>query len=751
MKIRRTWLLVPPLVLALAACKKNEESTTTAPAAESPAALTLPAHPLNPVPTAPVTPALTPEKRAEKLGFARYVPTDAEQFIAVYNGTKSVQRVKNSKIWKLITDIDDTTAEISSVGAAGDAVDAAADAEEAAGDTAADGPGQFFAGEISIILGKSSGEQLRNLFKLNETMSYYQMKGLVKTMSDAAKTGDASSASMASQFGPDLIKQIMNDPEGGLAVFEKFQMLPITVALRPADGKLEEASTQIGSLIGNLAALGPMVEPANKEVAGAKFTGYKILGTKLAEQATAARESLESMLDPASVDKIIASIAKKDIVVLGGTIGEYSVIYLGPSADQFNLASAPADSILGGNTLSFVDTYIAKDIAFLMHASKDAYGPMIKNSKGMSNIFNGLRDGFASSDGLGDTKRLQDLLKEAASREAALREMISVDVLDLVAFHEDGLRVEASGGGDNGALDWDAKNRLASLGSLPDVALFASYTADKEYKEKSIAYLETLTETAYAAAVKASELDIPEKDFTKFKQAMKIFDTDFRNDVVSIASTVTGELNEGLGRESALIIDLGGSVPPIPNIPKAIVDGGKFPRITVLAPVEDRAKLSAAWDKTTVAMTNILAKASKLVEQDLPMQKPVSSEKDGFITWFFPLPMMTDDFMPSITLNDDWFAMSTSKLQAVDLLNKAAASNSTDTGLTFHANFARIQEFCRLNLKLMEQNSAALKLDAADLKQATKIINAMDELDKLIVRVRKEGSDVRTSIHFKTR
>ena len=54
------------------------------------------------------------------------------------------------------------------------------------------------------------------------------------------------------------------------------------------------------------------------------------------------------------------------------------------------------------------------------------------------------------------------------------------------------------------------------------------------------------------------------------------------------------------------------------------------------------------------------------------MQKPMSSDKDGSTTWFFPMPFFNDDFLPSVTVNDNWFAASSSKLQAVDLLDKAA-------------------------------------------------------------------------------
>ena len=134
----------------------------------------------------------------------------------------------------------------------------------------------------------------------------------------------------------------------------------------------------------------------------------------------------------------------------------------------------------------------------------------------------------------------------------------------------------------------------------------------------------------------------------------------------------SGDFGGSLGNERAWIVDLNGSVPAIPGIPQPVVDEAKFPRISMVAPVTDRAKLAASWEKMNTSLTSMLAKVSEMTGQDIPMQKPISSEKDGFTTWFFSMPFFNDDFMPSVTVGDQWFAASTSKNQALDLVNKAA-------------------------------------------------------------------------------
>jgi hypothetical protein len=214
-------------------------------------------------------------------------------------------------------------------------------------------------------------------------------------------------------------------------------------------------------------------------------------------------------------------------------------------------------------------------------------------------------------------------------------------------------------------------------------------------------------------------------------------------------------MHTSLGRETALIVDLSGSVPAIPGIPQPVVDQGKFPRFSMIKPVTDRAKLGDSWTKINTSATGILAKVSEMAGQDIPMQKPVSSDKNGYTTWFFPMPFFNDDFMPSVTVGDKWFAASSSKNQALDLIGKADKGGTTRDGLYFCMNFNTLKKYSGDTLDLLGKNAAAIfgenDMIQEQLKEATKVISAIDDLDKLTVQARREGGVMRTSVHFKTR
>jgi hypothetical protein len=234
----------------------------------------------------------------------------------------------------------------------------------------------------------------------------------------------------------------------------------------------------------------------------------------------------------------------------------------------------------------------------------------------------------------------------------------------------------------------------------------------------------------------------------------KMFDTKFRPDVVALWDAFNGDFGSSLGNEVALVVDLNGTVPAIPGIPQSVVDEGKFPRVSMVAPVTDRAKLAGSWDKMNTSITSILKGVSELTNQEIPMQKPISSDKDGFTTWFFSMPFFNDDFMPSVTVGDKWFAASSSKTQALDLINKAAKGGETRDGLYFMMNFKALQKFSGETLKVVEKNSKAItgeEMTPEQLETASKAIDAMDELDKFTVHSRREAGTLRTSIHFKTR
>jgi hypothetical protein len=255
-------------------------------------------------------------------------------------------------------------------------------------------------------------------------------------------------------------------------------------------------------------------------------------------------------------------------------------------------------------------------------------------------------------------------------------------------------------------------------------------------------------------ALRVAEAPIKGGQFEEFQQMAKLFDGKFRPDLLALWDAYSNDFGGSLGHEGALVVDLKGSAPAIPGLPQAVVDTAKVPRVSLVAPVTDRAKLGASWDKMNTTLTGTLAKISEMTGQKIPMQKPISSEKNGNTTWFFPLPFFNDDFLPSVTVGDKWFAVSSSKNQALDLIAKAGADGQTRHGFYMSLNFKALESYSQDTFKLVDQNAeavtgAALPGDRKKLIQDA--IAVLGDLDKLTVHSRREGAVLRSSIHFKTR
>lgn len=662
-------------------------------------------------------------------------------------------------------DIEEEDIELDAEQAAQDEiVDTAADAAtnpEASGQSllAAEEPASpavLFGSEVTLAMGKSTGEQLGNLLTVSKRMNYFQFRSLAKGLVKAVQNGDASDFQEAALSGSDeeTFKDLLKDPKSGMDLLEKSNMPPIYVAFRTTTAQQPAAATLVASVLENIGIIGPVVEPFEFELSGHKFTGHKIAGKKAAEMMAEERADMDEELGAELTGKLIDAVAKKDLVVASGTVGDYVVVVIGGAAGDFKLAESPTDSLVAGDALAFADGYLDKELTAVTYGEKEMLKTLVSASGGIADLAEGLRDGLAGAEGMGDTRDLEAMFQIVAEREKALLALSQAEAQGVVAFFEEGLKIESFGGVDAGAVDWKAANKLSHLGDSDGVLMFADMTAGAAYSEKSRAYLEALMETGYAMTMKLASLPMENAEMQQFQGMAKMFDEKFRPDVVALWDAFSQDFGGSLGGESALVIDVKGGAPAVPGVPQEVVDEAKVPRIAVIAPVTDRTKLAGSWGKINTTLTSTLAKISEMSGAEIPMQKPLSSEKDGNVTWFFPMPFFTDDFLPSVTVSDDWFVASTSKMQSLDLINQAKAGGTSRGGAWFSFNFNTLRKYADETLALVDKHAEKITgapMSPEDKKSAKDVISLLDDMDVLTVHARQEGGVQRGSIHFKTR
>jgi len=295
--------------------------------------------------------------------------------------------------------------------------------------------------------------------------------------------------------------------------------------------------------------------------------------------------------------------------------------------------------------------------------------------------------------------------------------------------------------------------------------LFANWATNPKYNEGLMSLIDTLVEVGYATSqhilpqlASQAAADEGNADFIQYNASIQMFDQMFRSDLMEVWKALRTDMAEGLGSETALVVDINGSLPKAPMLPEAIVKGGKIPRVAYVSTVDDREKLQTSWTRLNKALESLLKKASEMTGADIPMQVPMSSEKEGLKTWFVPIPFQNDDFVPSVSVNDDLFLASSSKRFSEDLASLVAKGDGDSRqGVWLDIDMKVMHSYAEQWLKLIEDNADEL-MSASELSDfnANKEmietgLGALGMMDSFTYHMRSEGGRNRTSVHLKTR
>ncbi len=733
------------------------------------------------VPAAPeavaVDDGLQALRRAEALGFAAYLPADSEALITFHDATESVERVKNLKLWGAIApgmaalplggfgmgpDFELEDLEIEMVEGDDDEPFPADDEDPGLREMT---PGELFGGEVTLAFGAGAGERIAGWLEFNRRSGYFQMRRFAETLMTAGVAGDDDFMPMwlrviEKMTGPELYRDLLTDPEA-IAGMERFQVPPVYFAVKAAGGRAAEAHEMLAEPVRFLANFGEVVEPLDVERNGMSFAGYRLMGAEAASLMAEDREMMDESIGREAADQLMDFIRSRELVALTGVVGDHAVVFFGASVDDFQLAEGAADSFGAVDGLAFVDAHVDSLLA-VMYGGKDSLELLATSAGGLADYADGLRDGLTATDTTGRNRDLATMLRIVTERERALLELTTHDASGLVAFHDKGLRIEAHGGS-SGMLDHAAPSRFAALEDVADVAFFLNWTVDEEYSKRSTAYHEALIETLYAIVLRLGDTPDGAGEHGDFDIAAQLggyadmFESEFRADMVALWQAYGNGVRHGLGREAAVVLDLKGTMPAFPGVPRAIVENAGFPRVAMICEVTDRERLANSWDELHRSGANLVEKFGKMAELDWNMPRPVRTESGGFTSWFMSMPFFDDEFLPSVTLDDQWFAAGTSRNQAVELLSGLEHLEPVAAGgLRARIDFRVLADFQRAQLAVLEHHSDEIEgMDEESIgalrSQWIALIEGLEEFEELRVRCWKDNGTARTSVHLKTR
>ena len=286
---------------------------------------------------------------------------------------------------------------------------------------------------------------------------------------------------------------------------------------------------------------------------------------------------------------------------------------------------------------------------------------------------------------------------------------LTIDSTAGVLYREDGLKWASIGGASVPGVDTNVPLKLAP--AVSEDAFLLINTAEKiDSRKNSIATFETVAQILHGAGQTAIQFQGDQQVAEMFE----MFDGMFRPKLLKIWSIFKSKVANGLGSEGGIVVDLKGSMPKIPGVPAEFVKNGKVPRISIFNSVKNRKHLAEAWEQLVPAINEIAA-AIPGQEPGQEFQIPDTLSMDGknLTTHFIGLPFVSNDFLPSLSISDELFFLSTSK-KATDELSAAIIENKNNdmNGLVLRVNVEQLIQFANAWIGLIEKSEDLVNDDA---------------------------------------
>jgi hypothetical protein len=700
--------------------------------------------------------SVTSEKRAEKLGFARHIPNDISAYSAVINGRGVFDKMLDTPTGKFLVDrLEEEGITLDELGGDAEVMRAMSAYSE-----------DFF-----VAYGPSAPEGIKVATEFVERLLYYA--GRMAIYAGDAAVGDKMQEAMSptSRLFAGPLKGLPADFVKALAEFD------VPAYYQGAKASSDEERIVIREDMENILTMMRMmqvgVEDLTFERNGAQFDACKFDGEKLLDELKKQAQGD----DPLNQLSQFMGIARKDIrelrkalketkfVAAVGEIDDYVVLFVGDSVDDFVLVDDVNDSFCASDKISFIDEHLDDemfafgfyDAATSMSYSSSAFEKVSYQLLG--SLFKGLSDQLAVSESLGDTQDIEVMLDSLSQKGKELAGMYQWTDAGYVAYFEEGIKFEAYGGSNMPSLDLGVAHTLAPMAAGEGTFLFMNWVSNEQYSGALMQFIDTLGEVTYMGAkhvlplLDKSGLD----EISDVHAGFKMFDDMFREDILEIWKALRTDMAEGLGAETAMVIDMNGTFPKVP-IPQPILDEGKIPRIAYVSTVDDREKLQQSWARLNQSLESLLKKAGEIAGNEIPMQVPMSSEKDGLKTWFVPVPFQNDDFVPSISVSDDLFFASSSKNYSENLSALSAQSNGeARKGAWIDIDIQVLHKYAEQWLDLIEENAADLMSDSelddfdANQEMMRTSLDALAALDSFTYHARQVDGQTRISVHLKTK
>ena len=619
------------------------------------------------------------QKEAKPFGLVSKLTQDTEIIFGLTHFEEFANEIGKSNTWKNIIELLDLQAgfDISDLaepwGAAMDVI----------------GEDAFFG------FGKGTAANLDRLTKLSD--EYNKISYEVAGSQLLSELGFGSNESSPEELMKDLLDQLLGDENGEFEKTLNELQLPAFIAgAKVGDGMAAQLVGQFSAMEDQLP---PFVLTSEFDVSdGVTFRSWSVAAKDVFDD-NARDQMRQEIGDEKLAEKLEKIIDSKKVEVSFGAHGDFLIVGFGPDHSHIKFVENEDDSLMAISDFQFAKGYADKKILAYNYFSKEALSAFNSPSQ-FSSLTEGLTEILKSINEEIDIEKIIPLFSKLGKQlDDATK--LNIDSTAGVLYREDGLKWASIGGASVQGVNTDIPLKLAPV--VSEDAFLLINTAEKiDSRKNSIATFETVAQILHGAGQTAIQFQGDQQVAEMFE----MFDGMFRPKLLKIWSIFKSKVANGLGSEGGIVVDLKGSMPKIPGVPAEFVKNGKVPRISIFNSVKNRKHLAEAWEQFVPAINDIAA-AIPGQEPGQEFQIPDTLSMDGknLTTHFIGLPFVSNDFLPSLSISDELFFLSTSK-KATDELSAAIIENKNNdmNGLVLRVNVEQLIQFANAWIGLIEKN-----------------------------------------------
>ena len=625
------------------------------------------------------------EKEKKPFGFVSRMPQDTEIIYGLRHFEQFTQEIGKSNTWKKLIELFE--------------LESGFDLSEVAEPW---GSAMDFVGEDAFFgFGNGTAERLEKLNEINDAYNKISLKVAGSQLLSALGLGGDDEPD-PEEFMRDLLQELLSADEGkNVKLMQELQLPSFIAGAKVGKGMSAQLVNQLSALEADLP---PFVLTSEfKVLEDQKFRSWSVAAKDVFDDS--AREQMrEAIGDEDLAAKLEKIIDTKKVELSFGSIDEYVIVGIGPDHKHIKFAKSEEDSLLAVSDFEFAKGYGEKKILAYNYLSKSALTAFYaKDSfKAMSDSIVKLIESM--KEGGIDLTKAVPLMKNFGNQITKIVD-ISIDSTAGVLYRENGLKWASVGGYSVAGMDSSSSLKLAP--NVPKDAFFLlNAVEDPKYRASGIEITETIAELLHVIGSSAVKIQGDENA----GQIFAMFDQMLTPKILKVWGIMKNKVANGLGSEGGIVVDLKGSMPKVPGFPAVFIKNGKLPRVAVYNSVKNRKLLSEAWDELVPVINEIAAAVpGQEPGQEFQLPDSLSSEGKNVTTHFMGLPFVSNDFLPSLSISDEMFFLSTSKKFTEDLAASIVKPNEEKiTGLVMKVRFDSLTQFAGNWLTLVEENNEVI-------------------------------------------